>query len=563
MNSDSYINQRLRWVGASREDCIANNGMVASKHPLISKAGIDAMKRGGNAVDAAIAAAFMDCVVEPPMNGIGGEGVMAIHLNSGENIIVDYVGRPSKDASLDMYERTEEEEPGWMGWYRVLNDENKIGHKACTVPGTVAGLTEALYRYGTLELDEVMEPAIEVAEEGFVVNWWNAGLIFRAMRKLWKFDEWKRIFLHNGELPLLPYTFGMPSPDILVQRDLAKSLRSISEEGGNVFYEGWIAEAIVEEIQGGGGILTLEDFAMYEPIVHQPDLGSYRGYQVLYDPTHSGTTMMQILKILEGYDLASMGYGTPEALHLTGEAIGFAFADRFKYMGDPGFVNVPQKAMVSGEYAEEIREKISKDKAAEIAFGNPWPYEPECTTALVAADKEGNMVCVNQTNVDSFGCGVVVPGTGIVMNNAMYGLDPEPGHANSIDGRKRRIQNVCPTVLLRDGEPYMVLGAPGGRNIQVAVAQVILHVLDYAMGIQDAIDAPRVTRETSTLFLDKRFPKEAKEALDLRGHDLAWLEPQIKSWGRPVGIINNPETGALHGGVFTLLTGFISEAIGF
>jgi gamma-glutamyltranspeptidase/glutathione hydrolase len=319
----------------------------------------------------------------------------------------------------------------------------------------------------------------------------------------------------------------------------------------------------VEEVQRGGGILSLEDFAMYEPITHEPELGNYRGYEILYDTTHSGTTMMQILKILEGYDMRTLGFGSIEALHLTGEAIGFAFADRFKYMGDPGWVKVPQKAMVSETYSQVVRKKISMEKAAEIDYGDPWPYEPECTTALAVADKEGNMVCVNQTIVDNFGCGVVVPGTGIVLNNAMYGLDTEPGRANSIDGRKRRIQNVCPAVVLKAGEALMAVGAPGGRNIQVSVAQVILHVLDFEMNIHDAVNAPRVTRETSTLFLDKRFPQKVNEALKRMGHDLVWIDPQIKGWGRPVGVLKNPDTEMLHGGVYTLLNGFESEAIGY
>jgi gamma-glutamyltranspeptidase/glutathione hydrolase len=173
------------------------------------------------------------------------------------------------------------------------------------------------------------------------------------------------------------------------------------------------------------------------------------------------------------------------------------------------------------------------------------------------------MVCVNQTLVNSFGCGVVIPGTGIVMNNAMYGLDPEPGHANSIDGRKRRIQNVCPTVLLDEGKPYMVLGAPGGRNIQVSVAQVIHHVVDYGMGAQDAVDAPRLTRETGTVYLDSRYPAGARDRLTSMGHDVDWVDPELKSWGRPIAVVKDMENGLLHGGVYSMLTGFESVAVGF
>jgi gamma-glutamyltranspeptidase/glutathione hydrolase len=561
--SSPYVHQKRRWVGAGRPDCIARHGMVASKHPLIGKAGVDVMRKGGNAVDAAVAAAFMDCVVEPAMNGIGGEGVMAIHLASGENVIVDYVGRPAQSCTPDLYELTEDTEPGWMGWRNVKGDANVVGHKACTTPGTVAGLTEALELYGTLSLEEVVEPAVKVAEEGFNVGWGTASTIFQRMRLFSQFLEWRRIYLHDERWPYNPYSYTMVKPQKLVNKDLGKSLRSIAEEGPDAFYRGWIAEAIAEEMERGGGLITLEDLAIYKPIIHEPDPGSYRGYTVVYDPTHSGTTMLQALKILEGYDLTALGFDSAERVHLVAEALGFAFADRFKYMGDPGWVDVPQKAMVSDGYAEEVRKQINMNRAATIMHGDPWPYEPECTTALAVGDEEGNLVCVNQTLVNGFGCGVVIPGTGIVMNNAMYGLDPEPGHANSIDGRKRRIQNVCPTVLLRDGEPYMAVGSPGGRAIQMAVAQVIVNVVDHEICIQDAISAPRVFRETQRVFVDNRFPEEVREGLLARGHDLVWLDKELRGWARPVGVVVDPETGLLHGGVDCYFTGFESIAVGF
>jgi len=558
-----YKYQGRRWAGAGRPDCVAENGMVASKHPLIGEAGVEMMRKGGNAVDAAVAAAFVDCVVEPAMNGIGGEGVMTIHLESGENIVLDYVGRPAQGCTPGMYELEESAESGWMGWRRVKGDANVVGHRTCTTPGTVAGLTTALERYGTMSLREALEPAIRIAEEGFVVGWWTASHIFQGMRLFSRFPEWRRTFLQDGKYPYTPYRHGMERPERLVNGDLARCLGSIAEEGPEAFYRGWIAEKIAEEMEVGGGLITLEDLAMYEPIVLEPEPGSYRGHAAVYDPTHSGTTMMQILNILEGYDLAAMGFDSPEAVHLLSEAIGLAFADRFRYMGDPGWVNVPQRALASKGYAEELRSRIDPDRAIRIEAGDPWPHEPECTTALAVGDGAGNLVCVNQTLVNSFGCGVVVPGTGIVMNNAMYGLDAEPGHANSIEGRKRRIQNVCPTVLLREGEPFMALGAPGGRAIQTSVAQVVLNVVEHGMGIQEAIEAPRVFRETSTVYVDNRFPEAVREGLLARGHDVTWLDKELRGWGRPVGVLVDPETGLLHGGVECHFTGFESTAIGF
>ncbi len=558
--TSEYSYQARRWNGATRHDCIAPNGVVASKHRLISETGVKMMKKGGNAVDAAVAAAFMDCVVEPGMNGIGGEGVMTIHLESGENIVIDYVGRPSMSCTPDMYELETSSEAGWMGWSKVKDDANINGYRACVTPGIVAGLTMALERYGTMKLRDVMAPAARVAEEGFVVGWWTADHIFRRMEAFWKYEEWRKIYLRDGRFPYLPYTFELAEPHVLRNPELAKCLRDIADKGKEVFYKGWIAETITADMAKNNGYLTLEDFAAYEPIHLNPEPGKYRGYEVVYDPTHSGTTMMQILNIIEGYD---MKYGSAESLHYLSDAIGLAFADRLKYMGDPGYVDVPQKAMVSKEYAKKLREKIKPDKATRIEPSDPWGYESEYTTALTVVDKSGNMVAVNQTLVNSFGSGIVIPGTGIVMNNAMYGLDPTPGTANSIDGRKRRIQNVCPTIVLKDGEAYMALGAPGGRNIQVSVAQAIHHVIDYDMGIQDAVDAPRVTRTTGTVFLDSRFSASVRDTLVAMGHDVNYIDPELRGWGRPVGVLRDQSTGLLHGGVYSMLTGFESVAVGF
>ncbi len=562
MSSDSIIRQTRKWTRAGRPDCVAERGMIASKHPLIGEAGLKMIRKGGNAVDSAIAAAFMDCVVEPASNGIGGEGVMTIHLSSGENVVVDYVGRPATSCTPDMFELEGDAEPGWMGWSHVRGDANVVGHKASSTPGTVAGLAKALELYGTLSLGETLAPAISVAEEGFVVGWGTASAIFQGMRLFSKFPGWRHLYLHDERWPYKPYSTALANPELLINKDLAESLHAIANDGPEAFYEGWIAEKIVEEMEQGGGLIIMEDLAMYEPIVLEPEPGSYRGYEVVYDPTHSGTTMFQILKILEGYDIGGLGFGTPETVHLMTEAMGLAFADRFEYMGDPGWVKVPQRGMTSAEYAAELRKRIKMDVAGAISPGDPWPYEPENTTALAVGDGDGNMVSINQTLVNSFGSGVVVPGTGILMNNAMYGLNPFPGTANSIDGRKRRVQNVCPTLVLKDGEPFMALGAPGGRAIQMSITQVVSHVIDHGMGIQEAIEAPRIFRETSTLYADSRFPVGVKQGLEARGHDLVWVEQELQSWARPVGVLRDPGTGLLHGGVQCHLTGFESIAMG-
>jgi gamma-glutamyltranspeptidase/glutathione hydrolase len=269
---------------------------------------------------------------------------------------------------------------------------------------------------------------------------------------------------------------------------------------------------------------------------------------------------MEILNILEGYDLYSSGFGSAETLHLIAEAVGLAFADRFKYLGDPGYVDVPQEELVSKEYAEARRDVIDVNRAAVIESGNPWKSEPECTTALAVADSEGNLVAINQTIVSGFGSGVVIPSTGIVMNNAMWGLNPEPGYTNSIDGRKRRIQNVCPTILLKEGDQKMAIGAPGGRSIMISIAHVIINIIDMGMSIQEAIEAPRVMRETSTIYMDNRLSAEVKDELIKMGHDVVWIDKELYNWARPVGVLINPKTGLIHGGVDPT---YESTAIGY
>ncbi|MFQ6075815.1 MAG: gamma-glutamyltransferase, partial [Candidatus Bathyarchaeia archaeon] len=448
-------------------------------------------------------------------------------------------------------------------WRRVKDDANIVGYKAPTVPGTVAGLAKALELYGTMELREVMEPAIKTAEEGFVVGWWTASHVMRTMRTFSKFPEWRRIFLREGKYPPSPYTHALrATPDILANKDLAKSLQLIADEGPDAFYRGEIAQAIAQDMAENDGLITAEDLAIYEPIVLDPIPGTYRGYEVIYDPSHAGTTLMEILNILEGFDLAGYGFGSLEHLHIMAEAIGLAYADRFEYMGDPGFIQVPQRGLVSKEYAKELQERISLEKATEIAPGDPWPYE-ECTTALTVVDEERNAVAINQTLVNAFGSGVVIPGTGIVLNNAMYGLNPEPGHANSISGRKRRIQNVCPTILLQNGKPFMAVGAPGGRAIQTSILQTIVHVIDFGMDVQSTIEAPRITREVGETQIDSRFSREVCDRLREMGHQIAHIDKEIGNWARPVAILIDPEKNLLYGGVEWHFLGFESEAIGY
>jgi gamma-glutamyltranspeptidase/glutathione hydrolase len=462
-----------------------------------------------------------------------------------------------------MYELVDEPESGWMGWRRVKNDANITGYKASTVPGTVAGLAKAIELYGTMDLEELMEPAIKIAAEGYVIGWWTVSHILKTMETFIKFPEWRKIFLKNGQYPPKPFTHSIKAnPDVLVNKDLAMSLKLIAMEGPDAFYKGDIAEAIAKDMANADGLITLEDLVMYEPIIVDPIPCGYRDYEVIYDPSHAGTTVMEVLNIVEGFELSGYDFGSFEHIHVMAEALGLAFADRFEYMGDPGFVVVPQKGLVSKEYAREQQNRISFEKAITLTPGNPWPCE-ECTTALTVVDKDRNAVVINQTLVNSFGSGVVIAGTGIVMNNAMYGLNPEPGHANSISGRKRRIQNVCPTILLKNNVPYMTVGAPGGRAIQSSIIQTIVHVIDFGMDIQSAIEAPRITREIGEIQVDNRFSKMTSDKLMEIGHQIAYIDKEIGNWARPVSITIDSEKNVLTGGVEWHFHGFESEAIGY
>ncbi|UCH38260.1 MAG: gamma-glutamyltransferase, partial [Candidatus Bathyarchaeota archaeon] len=517
----------------------------------------------GNAVDAAVAAAFVDCVVEPAMNGIGGEGVMAIHTADGTDVIIDYVGRPSHSCTPAMYDLYDDLEIGWMGWRRAKDDANVIGYKASTVPGTVAGLTKALELYGTMELPEIMEPAIKIAEEGFAVGWWTVSHILRTMGTFSRFPEWRKIFLINGQYPPKPYMHSLrANPNIFVNKDLARSLTLIAQEGAEAFYQGEIAEAIAEDMANADGLITMDDLDMYEPIITDPIPCGYRDCEVIYDPSHAGTTVMEALNILEGFNLMDYGLGSFKHLHIMAEALGLAFADRFEYMGDPGFVTVPQTGLVSKKYAQDLQKRISFEKALTLTPGDPWSFE-ECTTALTVVDEDRNAVVINQTLVNSFGSGVGIAGTGIFMNNAMYGLNPEPGHANSIAGRKRRIQNVCPTILLKNHVPFMTIGAPGGRAIQSSIIQSIVHVIDFQMDIQSAIEAPRITREVGETMIDSRFSQETCDDLRTIGHQIAYIDKEIGNWARPVSITIDAKQNVLNGGVEWHFLGFESDAIGY
>jgi gamma-glutamyltranspeptidase/glutathione hydrolase len=523
----------------------ARTGMVVSAHPLPSKAGVEILKKGGNAVDAAVATAFALGVAEPNASGLGGGGFILIYLaNNQEVVTIDYREMAPLKATPDMYRLTPDG--------KVVDNEITVGHKAVAIPGTVAGLTLALQKYGTMTLREVIAPAIPLAEEGFEVSKTMNGMMKESCEKLLKFPAAARIYLKNR----LPYEVG----DRLVLKDLARTYRLIADKGLDVFYRGEIAEAIEKEMKASGkGLITREDLAAYEPVVRTPVRGSYRGYEVIsMGPSSSGGThVIQLLNILQGYDMAKMGHNSSESLHIMAEAMKRVFADRERYMGDSDFVNVPIKGLLSKRYAEELRKGIRADRAGEkITAGNPFPYESGGTSHLSVADKDGNLVALTQTINHFFGSGVLVPGTGILLNNEMDDFDPRPGNRNSIEPKKRPISSMSPTLVLKDGKPYLSIGTPGATRIISVLPQILMNMIDHKMNVQEAIDAARIHCMTGEFSMESRIPEDARQALINKGHKLSVKGDFDLYFGGAQGVLIDPKTGTFYGGADPRRDGF-------
>jgi gamma-glutamyltranspeptidase / glutathione hydrolase len=523
----------------------AKTGMVVSAHPLPSKVGVEILKKGGNAVDAAVATAFALGVAEPNASGLGGGGFILIYrAKTKEVVTMDYREMAPLKATPDMYRLTPDG--------KVVDEEITVGHKAVAIPGTLAGLTLALQQYGTMSLKDVMAPSIRLAEEGYEVSKTMNGMMKDNYEKLSKFPAAAKIYLKDG----LPYEVG----DRLVLKDLAKTYRLIADQGPDVFYKGEIAEAIEKEMKASGkGLITREDLAAYKPVVRTPVKGTYRGYEILsMAPASSGGThVIQLLNILEGYDVAKRGPASSENLHLMAEAMKRVFADRAKYMGDSDFVNVPIKGLLSKRYAEELRKEISADKAGEkIPAGNPVPYESGGTSHLSVVDKDGNLVALTQTINYFFGSGVVVPGTGILLNNEMDDFVPKPGALNSVEPKKRPISSMSPTLVLKEGKPFLSIGTPGATRIISALPQILMNIIDHQMNIQEAIDAPRIHCMTGEIFMESRIPKEAQQALIDKGHKLSVRKDFDLYFGGAQGVLIDPKTGTLYGGADPRRDGF-------
>lgn len=499
----------------------SKHGMVSSEHELASQAGIDVLKRGGNAVDAAVAMGFALAVVLPNAGNIGGGGFMMIHdAKSGKDVAIDFRELAPHGASRDMYLDANA---------KVVPGKSLFTHTAVGVPGTVAGMDTALRQYGSLPLKVLLAPAIRYAEQGFIVSQHLADMLEDDKDHLGAWPASRAIFFKDGK----PLRAG----DKLVQKDLANSLRLIAEQGPKAFYEGSIATKIVAEMRAHQGLISADDLKKYQAIVREPVRGKYRGYDIVSmpPPSSGGVHIVQMLNMLEHFPLSEQGHNSAQTLHELSEVMKLAYADRSEYLGDPDFYHVPVKGLTSRSYADALVKKIDLNKAtpsSEIKAGQPQAYESDQTTHYSVADQFGNVVATTYTLNLNFGSGIVAAGTGILLNNEMDDFSVKAGvpnafgliggDANAVQAWKRPLSSMSPTIVLKDGKPFLVTGSPGGSRIITTTLQTILNVIDFGMNPAEATVAPRIHQQwmPDQLRYEKGISVDTLRILEQKGQNL-------------------------------------------
>jgi gamma-glutamyltranspeptidase/glutathione hydrolase len=537
----------------------AENGMVVSTSSYASKVGIEIMKKGGNAIDAAVAVGFALAVTYPSAGNLGGGGFMVIHLADGKNITIDYREKAPLTANRDMF----------------LNDKGDFvpelsqqGTTSAGVPGSVAGLLFALEKYGTLPLGEVIQPAIELAKYGWKLEKRDS-IYFRNNLSIFeKYPSSKKIFTKNGE----PFSTG----DLFIQPDLAWTLEQIKQNGRDGFYKGKVAGLLIKQIISLGGYITLEDLEKYKSVEREPIIGTYRGYEIVSmpPPSSGGIALVELLNILENFStnggLKTEGWNSAEYVHHLVEAMKYAYADRTYHLGDEDFYPVPKSQLLSKEYAKTIFNKIEEAKnravpSSEIRSLDVANFnESRETTHYSVYDSYGNAVSTTTTINSSFGSGIVVEGAGFLLNNEMDDFSAKPGvqnqfglmgsEANSIQPEKRMLSSMTPTIILRDGEPYLIIGSPGGSVIITTVLQVILNCIDFNMNIKEAIEAPRIHHQwmpDSLYYEQSAFGESLKETvkdeLVKMGYNLVNDGLEFRKLGIAEGIMIDPVRRIIYG----------------
>lgn len=510
---------------ASQAPVAAEHGMVVSAQHLATKVGVDVLKRGGNAVDAAVAVGYALAVVYPAAGNLGGGGFMTVQLADGRKTFLDFREKAPLAATPNMYL----DKDG-----NVIKGLSTNGHLAVGVPGTVSGMEYAREKYGTMKRADLIAPSIQLAEKGFALEQGDIDMLRTSTNDFKKDPVSGAIFLNKGE----PFTVGQK----LVQKDLAKTLRAVSTKGVDGFYKGWVGQAIVASSQAGKGIITQADLDQYKTRELAPVECDYRGYRVVSAPPPSsgGVIICEMLNILEGYPLKDLGFRSAEAVHYQIEAMRHAYVDRNSYLGDPDFVKNPLDRLLDKGYAEKIRAAIDPKKAGVSKDIKPGvaPHEGSNTTHYSITDQQGNAVSVTYTLNDWFGAKVTADKTGVLLNNEMddftakigvpnmYGL--VQGEANAIAPGKRPLSSMSPTIVSKDGKPVFVVGTPGGSRIITAVLHTILNVVDYGMNVQEAVDAPRFHQQwlpDVTNVETFAISPDTRKILTDMGHNLGVPQP--------------------------------------
>ncbi len=503
----------------------AEHGMVASAQRLASEIGVAVLKKGGNAVDAAAAVGYALAVVYPAAGNLGGGGFMTLAFSDGRRTFIDFREKAPLAATRDMFLGADGE---------PVKGLSTRGWLAVATPGTVGGLEYAREKYGKLSRADVLDPAIALAEDGFILDGGDAFPLALASPVLAKWPTSAAIFLPGGRLPEIG--------DRLVQKDLARTLRAIRERGAPGFYGGEVGASLVAAAKAGGGLMIQDDLSRIHPREMAPVTCDYRGYMVVSAPPPSsgGVTLCEMLKILEGYPLAEYGFGSAKALHVEIEAMRHAYVDRNSLLGDPDFVTNPVARLTSADYAAKIRAAIDPVHAtasASLAPGRP-PHEGDNTTHFSIVDAEGNAAAVTYTLNDWFGAGMVAGDTGVLMNDEMDDFTSKPGtpnlyglvqgEKNEISAGKTPLSSMSPTILLKDGKPVFVTGTPGGSRIITVVLQTLLNVVDYGMTLSEAVDAPRIHNQwlPDVTFIEPlALSPDTRSLLEGMGHHFGPPQP--------------------------------------
>lgn len=499
----------------------AEHGMVASEHALATQAGLDILKRGGNAVDAGVAVGFALAVVLPNAGNLGGGGFMLIReARSGKVVALDFREMAPGRAARDMYLDADG---------KVVPGRSLYSHLAVGIPGSVAGLTHALKQYGSMPLAEVIAPAVRLAERGFAVSPHLAAILEAEREHLGQWPASRAIFFRDGR----PLHAG----ETLLQKDLAESLRQIARHGATAFYQGAIGQKIVAEMAQHGGLIGADDLKNYRVVERTPVSGNYRGYQVVSmpPPSSGGVHIIQMLNMLEGFPVREQGSNSAQNLHLMSEAMKLAYADRAEYLGDPDFSKVPVAGLTAPAYARELAQKIDPAHATpaqQIRAGRPQPYESDQTTHYSVADAAGNVVATTYTLNLNFGSGIVAAGTGILLNNEMDDFSVKPGvpnafglvggAANAVAAWKRPLSSMSPTIVQKDGKPFLVTGSPGGSRIITTTLQTIMNVVDHGMNVAEATIAPRIHQQWAPdqLRIEKGISPDTLRLLEQKGQHI-------------------------------------------